>query len=491
MALTANKSSFYLEEKINADFHWKDVSTDVVTNRYDLLQKTNLPRIYLKNSTSFSRLIGNIALGIANNTEFTHLPQSLTLSSSHLLPLFSENNTKQCVTFKDGFSNTYLTLNHKHRFHTIELKIGVEWVWQSMESELNPLPQKQDIFVNSLTWNTTRLYFEPLYRLNYRQWTVTTSASVNRMKTDYSGKKNNYFYINPRLRTVYEPNASIKFFAGYSHNIRYGNLNRLYTKYILKNYDLFQKGMDELERNASHGVSWGLFYKNILHFFNISYLSSFYQYKNNFTPAGFIDNIYHFSWWKAQENQNSFWMNSLSGTKLFTEISLTAGLNLSYNRNSSMMEQQGVEINYLNHSFGIVPSLKWNARDNLNFDYNMNCSFSGISVNHNPVSSYIPLVNQQLYTYIEITENFSVNTNLQHFYNKAPNSSASNLFFADIGLQYMLKDVIVNLDWTNIFNQKRHTVCSYNTINTITRINQLRPSEIIISFRYSARKQNN
>lgn len=491
LALTTNKFSFYLEEKLNANIHWKGASADVVTNSCNILQKMDLPRMHLKNSTSFSKLIGNTSLEIANYSEITRLPQSLTLSSRNPLPLFSEDNTKQNVTFNDGFSDTYLTLNYKRRFHTLELKTGAEWIWQTLVSGVNPHPQKEDVFANNLTWNTTRLYSEPSHRLNYRQWTITTSASLNWMKTDYSGKKNDYFYFNPRLRIVFEPNAFIKFNVGYSHNIRYGNLNQMYTGFILKNYNLFQKGIDELERTASHSVNWGIFYKNISHFFNLSYFASYSQYKNSFTPACFIDNIYTFTWWEMKKNPGSFWMNNLSATKLFTEISLTAGLNLSYNRNSSVMKQQETDIHYLNRSFGVSPSLKWNARNNLNFDYSMNGFFSGVSINNNPVGNYIPLVNHRVYTYIGITENFSVNVNLQHFYNKAPNASVSNLLFADIGLQYTLKNVSINLDWTNIFNQKQHVTSSYNTINTSTRIDKLRPSEILIGFRYSARTRNN
>lgn len=484
LALTANRSSFYLEEKLNANIHWKDALADVVTNDYHIRQKINLPRTHLKNSTSFSKLIGNTSLGVTNNSEFTRLPQSLTISSQNPLPLFSENDARQNVTFNDGFSDTYLTLNYKRRFHTLELKTGAEWVWQDTETRLNPHPIEEDIFNNNLTWNTNRIYIEPSHRLNYRQWTITSSASVNRMKTDYSGVKTDYFYINPRIRAAYEPNATIKFNAGYSHSIRYGNLNQMQTGYILKRYNLFQKGIEELQRNASHNLNWSVFYKNIPHFFNLNYSSTYLQNKNNFVPASFIENIYTFSWWEIKENPTRFWMNSVSATKLFSEISLTAGLNLTYNQNSSLMEQQGTRINYVNHSFGLAPSLKWNARNNLNFDYTMNTFLSGVSINNNPVNNYIPLVNHQLYTYVGITEKLSFNSNFQHFYNKAPNSSVSNILFADIGMQYVLKSVTVSLDWTNILNQKQHATSSYSTINTNTRIDRLRPCEILISFRF-------
>ncbi len=484
LAITANKSAYFLEEKLSANVHWKDALADVVSNTHQIRQKMNLPRLHLKNNTSFTKLIGNTSLGIANNTEFTRLPQSLTLSSPENLPLFNQKNARQSVNFNDGFSDTHITLGYKKRYHTLNLKIGAEWVWQTIESELNPLPRVQDVFTNSLTWNTTRFYAEPQHRLNYRKWTVTSSASVNYMQTNYSGRKSDYSYVNPRFRIVFEPSGSIRFNAGYSHSIRYGDLNQQQTSYVLKRYNLFSKGIEELQRNASQNVNWGVFYKNISHFFNLNYMASYSRYKNNLVPANFIQDIYSFTWWETKENPSTFWMNTLSATKLFTEISLTAGLSLSYNQNKSVMEQQGAVINYVNHSFGVSPSLKWNARNNLNFDYTMNSFFSGVSINNNPMNNYIPLINHQLYIYFGIAENFSINSNLQHFYNKAPNSSVSSLLFADLGVQYVFKKIIVNLDWTNIFNQKQHITTNYSTINTTTRVDKLRPSEVLISFRF-------
>lgn len=484
LAFTANKSSYYLEEKLSANFHWKDALADVLSNEYQLDQKMSLPRIHLKNSTTLTKLLGKVSLGIVNNTEFTRLSQSLTISSDDDLPLFSQNSAHQTVLFNDGFSDTYLTLSHKLRYQTIDLKTGAEWVWQDIESQLNPLPQVEDVYGNNLTWNTRRFYAEPSHRLNYRAWTLTSSASVNYMQTDYSHRKEDYFFINPRFRASFEPSGNIKFNASYSHTIRYGDLNQLQTGYVLKKYNLFAKGIDELQRIASQSLSGGVFYKNISRFFNLHYFSSYTRYKNNLVPANFIQDIYNFTWWELKEKPSTFWVNSLSATKLYTKISLTAGLKLSYNLNKSVMDQQGVEIDYANHTFGVAPSLKWNATENLNFDYSMDAFFSGISLNNEPIDTYIPLINHQLYTYLGVYKKLGFTINLQHFYNKAPNTLVSNLLFADVGLQYLFKRVTVNLDWTNIFNQKKQVTSSYSTINSRTRIDKLRPGEILISFRF-------
>lgn len=451
---------------------------------YTLRQKIHLPRVHLKNNTSILRLLGNVSAGIENESEYTHLPQKLMLSSSDSLPLFRAGNVGQSCRFNEGFSNTHITLNYKKHDQSFGLKCGIAWTWQKIESDLSPWPLVTDTFVNDLTWHTSRLYVEPSYRMNYRNWTISSSASANHLRTNYSGKKATYTYIHPRLRLIFAPSGDFKFDAGYSYTTHYGDLNEMGTGYVLERYNLFSKGIEALQLNASQSINFGVFYKNISHFLQTSYLTIYSLYKDNLIPASFVRDIYTFSWWEQKDRLSSFWLNTLSTSKLFMEISLTASINLSYNQSKSVVEQQGSSINYTQHSFGVEPSLKWKAKGNLNFDYTMNAFFSGISMNHRPIDSYIPLINHRLYTYFGATDRLFFTCNLQHFYIKAPYTSTSNLLFADLGIQYDFQHLTLSLDWSNIFNRKLHVISDYNTINTVTQTDKLRPSEVLISLRF-------
>lgn len=451
---------------------------------YTLRQKIHLPRVHLKNNTSILRLLGNVSAGIENESEYTHLPQKLMLSSSDSLPLFRSSHVGQSCRFNEGFSNTHITLNYKKHHQSFGLKCGIAWTWQKIESDLSPWPLVTDTFVNDLTWHTSRLYVEPSYRINYRNWTISSSASANHLRTNYSGKKATYTYIHPRLRLIFAPSGDFKFNAGYSYTTYYGDLNEMGTGYVLERYNLFSKGIEALQLNASQSINFGVFEENISHFLQTSYLTIYSLYKDNLIPASFVRDIYTFSWWEQKDRLSSFWLNTLSASKLFMEISLTASINLSYNQSKSVVEQQGSSINYTQHSFGVEPSLKWKAKGNLNFDYTMNAFFSGISMNHRPIDSYIPLINHRLYTYFGVTDQLFFTCNLQHFYTKAPDISASNLLFADLGIQYDFQHLTLSLDWSNIFNRKLHVISGYNTINTVTQTDKLRPSEVLISLRF-------
>lgn len=451
---------------------------------YTLRQKIHLPRVHLKNNTSILRLLGNVSAGIENESEYTHLPQKLMLSSSDSLPLFRSSHVGQSCRFNEGFSNTHITLNYKKHDQSFGLKCGIAWTGQKIESDLSPWPLVTDTFVNDLTWHTSRFYVEPSYRMNYRSWTISSSASANHLRTNYSGKKATYTYIHPRLRLIFAPSGDFKFNAGYSYTTHYGDLNEMGTGYVLERYNLFSKGIEALQLNASQSINFGVFYKNISHFLQTSYLTIYSLYKDNLIPASFVRDIYTFSWWEQKDRLSSFWLNTLSASKLFMEISLTASINLSYNQSKSVVEQQGSSINYTQHSFGVEPSLKWKAKRNLNFDYTMNAFFSGISMNHRPIDSYIPLINHRLYTYFGATDRLFFTCNLQHFYIKAPYTSTSNLLFTDLGIQYDFQHLTLSLDWSNIFNRKLHVISDYNTINTVTQTDKLRPSEVLISLRF-------
>lgn len=451
---------------------------------YTLRQKIHLPRVHLKNNTSILRLLGNVSAGIENESEYTHLPQKLMLSSSDSLPLFRAGNVGQSCRFNEGFSNTHITLSYKKHDQSFGLKCGIAWTGQKIESDLSPWPLVTDTFVNDLTWHTSRFYVEPSYRMNYRSWTISSSASANHLRTNYSGKEATYTYIHPRLRLIFAPSGDFKFNAGYSYTTYYGDLNEMGTGYVLERYNLFSKGIEALQLNASQSINFGVFEENISHFLQTSYLTIYSLYKDNLIPASFVRDIYTFSWWEQKDRLSSFWLNTLSASKLFMEISLTASINLSYNQSKSVVEQQGSSINYTQHSFGVEPSLKWKAKRNLNFDYTMNAFFSGISMNHRPIDSYIPLINHRLYTYFGVTDQLFFTCNLQHFYTKAPDISASNLLFADLGIQYDFQHLTLSLDWSNIFNRKLHVISDYNTINTVTQTDKLRPSEVLISLRF-------
>jgi hypothetical protein len=483
LVYSANKSNYFFEEKMTANLHWKNTEANIVSNSLDIRQNMQLPRIQLSNHTNYSKLVGSLSLGMENHSEYTRLPQSLTILSPNLLPFFLSNNLFQNILFNDGFSDSFFSLNYKKLHYLLTVKAGVKLIIQNVVSEMHTESDISENFNNNMSWRSARFYLEPTYKIELNKLVIKTLVSINSMHTDFSSVYNRYFYINPRLNAFYEPNKNLKFNVEYSENVRYGNLNRLQTGYVLKRYNMFVKGSDELQRNATRSVSCGFDYKSISHLMNVNFLSNYLHYKSNLTPVSFIQDIYNFSWWEFKENPSAFWINSFSASKLFYDLSLTASLSLSFNKNIANVKQQGVITNYTNNSYGISPELKWKINNNINFDYKTMATFSGVNANSYTDESFITLLNQQLSVFLGMTKDLSIFSSFQHYYNKSNSTKSTNILFVDLNMQYIFKKAIVSVEWTNILNKKHIIKSSYSTINSIETSDILRPRELMFNFR--------
>ena len=483
--ITANKSRYFLENKLSAEVHWKDARADVAAEGRPMQQRMDLPRTLMKNHLKLSRMIGGVALGFGNESEFIRMPQWLTVSARDTLPLFGVQSVRQSVSYEGGSSDTYLTLNFHSGAHTLDLKTGTAWKWQSMRSELQPEPESvEGPYTNHLRWRLWQLYAVPAYRFLYGPWTLTSSATLEQRQTTYAGNTDNDLHINPTVRLSYEPSAAFKMSGRWGHNLRRGDLDDRLTGYIMERYNLLTRGADREQRSISDVLDFDISVKDLAHFFNLSYMGYFSHYRGNLISAYLIRDFYTFSWLRPFNQRGAYSSHTLSATRLLTRLSLTAGLQLTYARNASTLEQQGATIDYTDHSFTLSPSLKWNARRNLNFDYVASLSYTGVSIDRSAVDRYIPFLDHRLYTYWGLTPRLSLTTTLQHYYTQAPDISATNLFFADLGLRFSFPHMTVSLDWTNLLNRRTYVVTGYNAINTYTRTDRLRPSEFLISFRF-------
>lgn len=485
LALTANKSHYFLENKLSGEVHWKDAHANVAANHQHMQQQMDLPRTHLKNALRLSRLVGSISLGFGNESEFMRMPQWLKLTSTDTIALFGLPSVRQSVSYEGGSNDSYATLNFHSGPHTLDLKAGTAWTWQSLTSELSPQPiGLPGAYTNHLRWRRWQLYAVPSYRFAWRVWILASTLTLERRRTTYAGRTSTVFDITPRLRLTYEPSAAFKAGISWKRTINRGDLDERLTGYVMECYNLLSRGADREQLNTSHTADLDLTFKDLSHFFNLNYMAYYSRLHSNLMPASFIHDFYTFSWLEHFDSHSTYWSNTLTASRLLTGLSLTASLALSYDQNSTALAQQGDLIDYTNRTFRLSPSLKWNARTNLNFDYTASLSYSGVSIAHAPTARYIPFLDHRLYTYWGLTPRLSLTSTLQHYYTHAPQSSATHLLFADLGLRLSIRRMTISLDWTNILNRRSHVTTTYNTVNTLTRTDRLRPSEFLISFRF-------
>ena len=182
------------------------------------------------------------------------------------LPLFGVQAVKQSVTFDEAFSHTYATAGYKRRHHTFDLTMGGILTWQRIRSQLTPYPEVAGHYTNDLQWRSGRFYAQPSYRFIYGKWNIRTSFAVNSLHTDYSGRRNRHTYINPHMRVIFDSKSGLKLSAGYSRNVRYGNLDGMETGYMMTRYNTFSRGIDQLQRKATQTIDVDATYKTFSQF---------------------------------------------------------------------------------------------------------------------------------------------------------------------------------------------------------------------------------
>lgn len=484
LTFTTNENAYFFEEKIDANFHWKDALGEIIRDNNEIRQKLHLPRVNIKNNSLYKKLINGLSIGIENQSSFTQLPHTLKIAYDKPISVIGKTSILQEVKFRNIGSNTSINLLYNKGRHTFEANIGLESEWQSLQSELEGAPTNNEVFVNNLSWNAHRYYFEPSYKIEYNQWTFKTSVSTNYFTTDYNAIKKAYIYLNPSFRLKYEPNGALNFFISYSENIKHGDVRNMHTGYIMTQYDSFSKGIDLLQKNNNKFLSWGGIYKDMSHFFSANYMGTYFRTEKNLYSANSIQDGYRFSWLEFGKTPNNSFMNRLSLMKLFFDWSLSTGLEISYNQNFSQIKQQDILYPYKSSTYIISPSIKWSKLKNLNLEYSMKSYLSTVSSKNFSSKQSSTLINQELNSYWNIRSNFSVNTTVQHFHNKIQGYATTNLLFLDLGCQYDFKKITLNIDWTNILNTKQDVRTFFNSINTIQTIDKLRPSEILFSIRF-------
>ena len=135
--------------------------------------------------------------------------------------------------------------------------------WQRIRSQLTPYPEMAGHYTNDLQWRSGRFYAQPSYRFIYGKWNIRTSFAVNSLHTDYSGRRNRHTYINPHMRVIFDSKSGLKLSAGYSRNVRYGNLDGMETGYMMTRYNTFSRGIDQLQRKAIQTIDVDATYKKI------------------------------------------------------------------------------------------------------------------------------------------------------------------------------------------------------------------------------------
>lgn len=491
---TDNSPSYYLNNSLKGVLKWDKTRSHIVEIQ-NVSQLYDIPEYKIQNELNFVKKWGKYAWEISSFISYNSLPQQLNISAD----TSDINYIKQDVHRIGLYSNSGTHLTYKQGKSRLRVYFQTETLFDRLKSNAyNPFLTNHNI--NNLKADYIITTLRPEYTYRNGKLSLLLDLPIRyhwyKLKDNEYNTKNtyDYFYVNPyillkyKLSTYFDTQASY----GYSHNI--GDIMDFAQSYIFTDYRYVKINSGILGKKNSENYLVGLNYNNPK--INTLVNSSFYYTKaeNNFMrQQNFYRSLYVVKNIPFQNTSRTMAAN-IYGEKSVSSINTTFSLSANYSRSrqefSIFKSERDVE-NLLypvkSYTWSIAPKINTKINKWLSFGYYGNITNNKQHVfepgNEDKTSYY--RISQTLNAIYSVNNNLQINLQGEYLYNDISDDVSSELFFANLKINYKIKQIDFTLDWNNIFNQKKYSYIDYDGLNIYTYSYKLRPSEILLTMAFS------
>lgn len=295
--------------------------------------------------------------------------------------------------------------------------------------------------------NLPRAYFEPSFSLNY---TINTRFEL---KTNY------HFYHGT------------------------GNLQTLYTGYILQDYRTLNRYDGHLLEYHGNGGEMNLAYKNVFKmlFAQIGILTDYR--KNNILFGQSFNGLLSQSSSLVRPNTSGYLSLNGSLSKGFDWKKLFIKFNYNYTHHTSEQWQQEEIIRYYGNGNVVELSVNTVPVNDLLLTYKATYGENRMKTKQVASLPTIRSLVNELTIDIPLFNKFDLGLSYEHYYN---NQAIGNKHFslADLGVNYTQGRHLYTLTWTNILNTKHYITNNYNGVNSFYSAYKIRPANILLTVNF-------
>lgn len=480
VTLKSNSKTFYLENKLTADFRWDNVDMDI-TGTYPNTQTADIKYRKVSNDLKLIKRFGKKLFTINSFNSYQVKPQKLTV-------IRKDEEQYQNVKSSAFYTNTNTHLDFYVKPFTLSAKVGVVGVLRSMTSGLTGISDTLGHLNNDINMRYLKLYVSP--QLEYRnevfkaQFYMPISYQPYAYTDELLHEKYNIekLLCSPSLYLNYSlsPRLSASIMADYTQNRI--NEQSFYRGLILNNYQNLSQGYINYRSGNKNSVSFNIEYKNPLKvFFVNSSIVRLWKYSPRASNRIFLNRYFLNSYISQDNSANSLIVNS-NISKGVDAINGVVSLQATYSNSNNVAFQNSVKSTYTSNSCIIVPRITsritkwWNVAYELWYsktwlkreDIAMNLSYKNIS--------------QQFSCYFNPGKQWYVKLKNEYYYNDITQDVSKDFLLTDIEFNYSFKGGWeFNLMAKNIFNKNVYDYNSYDGVTLISREYNIRPRNIIAS----------
>ncbi|MDO4790062.1 MAG: hypothetical protein Q3998_03750 [Porphyromonas sp.] len=500
---TFNGKSRYTRVKTEFSLLHKELQGEKIANRHPYDELTKAPSGTLSNDFEWSKKFGKGRIRFSDNLFGAYRPHSLALHAPNGL---SDGATDilQKIETKSFGNAASLSYFYTEKGWELNLGVNADLNREELSSSLTGLKfSGTHPTSGSITYQEAKTTLTPSLAWNYKYLRLSFTPAVTWMlaSSDEQGSKDkpikisqNDIRFNPSFYLKYEPSSRFYTTLGLSRSESDGSYPlSLYTPYLFRGIGSIGIGEPAWWKTKASSAWLYTVYKDVLNFFSASYNL---RYANLFFPRSsshFLDGVYIISKpdWRATHSES--FSQSLSAQKSFRSIGLTTNLELNHSISKGKIIQQEKVFNHQTQSLLASPMVEWLVSSKLSFKYSGNYSLSLFELKDGGKESSKQINMYHSFSmYARPTSLWTLKASANMYDSR--NSSIENgkrkgIWFFDGESQYVFPWATMVLTIRNLGQNDIYRVESQNGLNVHSSTFFLRPSEILLSFRWNLAKK--
>lgn len=476
--LLSNKSSYFIENKLSAQWQQEEANSSLSTDRIAFNQQLNTRKYLIRNDFSIiPALKSSSILELRWLLNYSNQPQTLLADTGLHQGLLNQDQpfqeTRQQASVPVFYSDFSAAFQWRRGLIQQNYRTGLVTERQQLNSRLQlrqlsgQLTDYTGDAGNALRWRRDRFFVQADYSINLPRYEIgltipLISQRINYQQIDYAlDKTQRQLFLNPSARFKWMVNREDYLTLNYAYNNNPGDITGVYRGLLLSNYRALQASDADLQQTYRSNAS---FYYSFQRAISMLFMSAGIQYNSsraNFLYSSIItDSIQRIV---LLPYKNSTENISLSGSfsKYLFSMGGTLSVKFVYRQGRHNQLVNAMLLPYGNTSLSIMPSWQGRLFRKINFAYEAAWQRSGsFQKSNKDIGTNMRRIDQQLSLHFSLLKNLLLHTKARHIHSKQSGWRAVNYVFADINLRYHYSKwkTDVELDCSNLMGIKTYEI---------------------------------
>lgn len=491
----------YLKNKLEVNGHWDSQRGFIDTSNSEIFQRLSNPFSVVRNKLRVLKSIGKQLVTFRSNTGYTEAKQNLNVLPGQFGALLNDEEAfteiGQKVNSSTFFTDNSAGITKKISGIIISPDVGFSLQNQHLESSLTIFDENETEtlngnFRNNLDFLSSRLYLTSRFEYEKDNWNFRLTTPFTLYSFDIEdeylnvGQERNrftfepHFFVRNKIMAFWETSVSVNF------NNDFGDMNQVYYGFILNNYRNFQRYNSPLPEDFRQNYSWSLNYRNPLTSFFASTSYSYAKTRRNLLYSNLIGEN-GATILEAIEQENFSHANSWNAkaSKYFSKLNTTLSLGTTFSlfQRDQLLNRRFAEVNNENLSFNL--KLESEVTDWLSTSYSGNLGLLQTKIEEREINK-IETQQHKLDLFFYVAENQYFSVNSEYYFNNISDENRNN-YFLNLNYQYTFLDSGIDLEasWNNVLNTDEFVRVSNNEFAYIQSTYRLRPSQVLVSLKFS------